>query len=228
MKQIKPGNFGNSVSTDSCRMQFDFGNEQLLYTGVPIDYLFIGDSITALWEQQVYLGTGCRIVNRGIGGDCSTYLLKRFDADCVQLKPKTAILMIGTNDISRCHDDLWWHVKGQEESVVLEEYQHNIRQMIAKCDANGIHLVLCSVLPSTIAPPFDREMRWRMTDAMNAFLQSTGKPYVDYFHALTEDGKNLPADLSPDGIHPNAKAYAIMATVLKKTLSPWINEEEIK
>ena len=219
MDIIKPGKFGKSVPADSRRQDFDFGNEQVLYLGKKIDYLFLGDSITWMWDLRLYIDTSKTIVQRGVGGDSSTYLAKRFDADCIQLKPRTAVVMIGTNDIFRCDDDLWWRNKGEDEEKVLNDYKENIKTMIEKCDSNGIDIVLCSVLPSTIAPPFDREKRWRMTAAMNEFLKSQGKKYINYHDALTDDGKNIIYDLSTDGIHPNAKAYEIMADILKKELN---------
>lgn len=219
MDIIKPGVFGKSVPADVKRMDYDFANEQVLYTQKKIDYLFIGDSITWLWNFDLYFDTDKRIVNRGIGGDCSTYLLKRFDADCIQLRPKNVVLMIGTNDIFRCDDDLWWHKKGEDENVVIDEYKENIKAMVEKCDKNNINIILCSVIPSTIAPPYDREKRWRMVDKMNKFLKSLGKQYINYFDSLTSDGKNIIEELSPDGIHPNAKAYEIMANILKKELN---------
>lgn len=219
MEIIKPGNFGSSCSTDALRLAFDIRNEQLIYNNAEIDYLFIGDSITQYWELDAYFKTDKILINRGIGGDRSEFLLRRFDADCVQLKPKNVIVLIGTNDIFSCEDDLWWRTKGADMETVLERYKSNIKGIIEKCDKNNINLYLCSIIPSTIAPPFDREKRWALTDKMNEFLKSTGKPYINYFDALTEDGKNIIYDCSPDGIHANAKGYEIMAKVLKETIN---------
>lgn len=216
--QIKPGLFGESVAADSRRLDFDYSNEQLLYLDKEIDYLFLGDSITHFWNLNVYFKTDKFLENRGIGGDVSKYLLKRFDADCIQLKPKCAVIMIGANDIFRTEDDLWYKTVGEDCQIVMEDYKKNISAMIEKCDNAGIEVVLCSVLPSTIAPPFNRERRWEMTKLMNNYLKSFNRKYVDYHSALTADGHSLPEELSLDGIHPNAKAYSIMAEVLKKTI----------
>lgn len=217
-QQIKPGMFGMEICADNRRMDFDFSNEQILYTDQKIDYLFIGDSITQLWNLNVYFKTDKFLENRAIGGDTSTYMLKRFDADCIQLHPKTAIMMIGTNDITRTEPDAWWKTQGEPEEVVMEEYKNNILKMIEKCDAAGIEVILCSVIPSKIAPPFNRVRRWKMTQQMNEFLQSLGRTYVDYFSILTEDGRSILDDLSLDGIHPNAKAYVRMAEKLRETI----------
>ena len=215
---IKPGMFGLAVAADSRRTEFDFSNEQLLHLDKKVDYLFLGDSITHLWNLNAYFGTCKFLENRGICGDTSTYLLKRFEADCIQLQPKNAIIMIGTNDITRTEPDLWWKTPGEDVEVVFKEYQDNILQMVDKCDQTGIEVILCSVIPSTIAPPGDRERRWEMTKRMNDFLQSLGKTYVDYHSILTRDGRNLPEEYSLDGIHPNAKAYVLMAEKLREVV----------
>ena len=213
---IKPGNFGTAVPADTKRVHFDFYNEQLIENEQKIDYLFIGDSITEHWNLRVYFKTDKYIENRGIGGDCSHYLLKRFDADCIQLAPKCVILMIGTNDILKTHDDLWWRTKGADEETVFSEYKDNVREMVKKCDAAGIELIICSVPPSTIAPPFDREKQWRLTEKMNSFLKTLDKTYVDYHSVLTSDGKNIVPEYTMDGIHQTPAAYTAMANKLKE------------
>lgn len=218
MNQIKPGLFGKTVPADNRRVDFDFYNEQILYLKKRPDLLFIGDSITQLWDLNAYFGSDKYFVNRGIGGDDSTYLSKRFQADCIQLNPKKVILMIGTNDISKTNYDHWRRMKGEEEETVLQDYMKNISEMFKQCDEAKIELILCSVIPSDTVPPFDKEIRWKMTEEMNAFLKSLGKTYVDYHSALTNDGKTLIYELSPDGIHVNAKGYEIMTSVLREAI----------
>ena len=47
------------------------------------------------------------IINRGIAGDTTKYLKKRFYVDAVQLKPKYCILGIGINDSIELEGDYW-------------------------------------------------------------------------------------------------------------------------
>lgn len=220
---IKPGIFGKTVAADNKRMDFDFGNEQLLYLNKEIDFLFIGDSITQLWDINAYFDTNKFLVNRGIGGDTSEYVLKRFDADVIQLNPKQVILMIGTNDISAINGDVWWRVEGQKTEIVIESIKDNFYKIVEKCKDNNVDLVLCSIVPSDIAPPFPKELRQDMTIELNQFIKELALKncykYINYFDSLChEDGKTLIYDLSSDGIHPNAKAYSIMAEILKNEL----------
>lgn len=220
---ITPGYFGKTVAADTRRMDFDFGNEQLLYLKTKIDYLFIGDSITQLWDFHSYFPAGKTLVNRGIGGDTSEYSLKRFDADVIQLNPDIAVIMIGTNDISRIHGEPWWRKPGDSGDDVIKDVLFNITQMVEKCFINQIIPVLCSVPPSEIAPPFPREERKDITIEINEKLEQLCKEkkllYVDYFSVLCKDDeRTIKEEYTLDGIHPNAPAYAVMAEKLKTSL----------
>jgi len=219
MDLIKPGTFGKNVAADLFRTPFDIMNEQILYSGRKPYAVFVGDSITMQWDLYTHFKTDKLLVNRGIGSDESKYVNLRFEADCIQLKPEKAILMIGTNDIFQCEGDVWWRTPASKTpDEVIDDYKNNINSIVKKCDDAGIELILCSVLPSTIAPPFNREMRWEMVERMNEFLKSLGKTYIDYVSVLSPDGKNLPDDLTPDGVHPNAKGYTLMAEELKRRM----------
>ena len=93
---VKPGIFTVQAAADSRRVEFDTKNEVIVTNKVPVDFVFIGDSITHAWELNAYFGKmGRLILNRGIGGDTSEYLLRRFEADVLQLKPKYCVMLIG-------------------------------------------------------------------------------------------------------------------------------------
>lgn len=91
--------FSEDVAADKNRKEFDIKNHTLCYTNQRPDFLFIGDSITEYWELNAYFRNSDQlIINRGIAGDTTKYLKKRFYVDAVQLKPKYCILGIGIND----------------------------------------------------------------------------------------------------------------------------------
>ena len=84
------------------------------------DILMFGDSITQQWPPNILAATfpGRRVLNVGVGGDGSSWLLYRLSGQKVQVRspdgiaavgitswqrqtPRTAVLMIGTNDLRR-------------------------------------------------------------------------------------------------------------------------------
>lgn len=59
---IKPPLFGTPA--DGYRMLFNYGNEVIVTNRLPVDVVFIGDSITQNWEVQGYFRQFGYIVNR--------------------------------------------------------------------------------------------------------------------------------------------------------------------
>ena len=51
---IRPGYLSRQVKSDDRRMEFDIKNEVLIRKEIPVDLLFIGDSITQMWELSAY------------------------------------------------------------------------------------------------------------------------------------------------------------------------------
>ncbi len=174
--------------------------------------VFMGDSITEGWGQK---GTatspdrgeffpGKPYINRGISGQTTPQMLVRFRQDVIDLKPKVVLLLAGTNDIAE-----------NTGKITLPEIGGNIASMSELARANGIRVVLCSVLPAS-------EFRWHpglepapKIRALNAWIKDyatkNGVVYVDYYSSMSNSEGGLKTDLSPDGVHPNKAGYEIMA-----------------
>jgi acyl-CoA thioesterase-1 len=173
--------------------------------------VFMGDSITEGWMNH---GTGTSAqnpgffpgkpyVDRGISGQTTPQMLLRFRQDVIDLKPAVVVIFAGTNDIA-----------GNTGPITAEQTEGNITSMAELAKANGIKVVLCSILPSS-------EFKWRpgrepaqKIVAINQWIKSYAEanhyPYVDFHTAMANDSGGLPAKLSHDGVHPTADGYAIM------------------
>lgn len=217
---IKPGMFGLAVAADNRRGEFDFGNESLLMEGVCPDALFIGDSITHLWELQAYFGhSGKLLINRGIGGDISTFVRKRFAADALQLQPKLIVMKIGTNDLG-------WEI-GQLNEATSDTICENITAMTAETKAAGIQMAICSILPIwgpswQMCAEFTvrkNEQIVQLNRRLQVIAVENDAIYVDYFSSMVNAAGELQHDLADDGVHPHGKGYAIMAQVLRTELA---------
>ncbi len=190
--------------------------------------VFMGDSITEGWGMKATATAPARgeffpgkpYINRGISGQTTPQMLVRFRQDVVLLKPKVVVLLAGTNDIAEN--------TGKE---TLEEIGNNIASMSEIARANGIRVVLCSVLPAS-------DFNWHKglepapkIKALNAWMKDyaakKGFVYVDYYTPMVNSEGGLKAELSPDGVHPNKAGYDVMAPLaeagiaeaLKKPLS---------
>lgn len=217
---IRPGLFGDNCAADSRRLEFDYCNESLLMAGVRPEFVFIGDSITHLWELQAYFGgTGKILINRGINGDESTNVRRRFEADALQLRPDVIVMMIGTNDL------------GWEPQVLSDDRPpqvvENITAMTEAALAAKIRMVVCSVLPiwGTVwlentpdAARKNAQINW-INERLQALARHSGAIYVDYHSMMAAPNGELRNELTDDGVHPHSAGYTILAQVLRETLT---------
>ena len=175
--------------------------------------VFMGNSITIGWSHhQPEFFEGKPYVNRGISGQTTPQMLVRFRQDVIDLKPKVVVILAGTNDIA-----------GNTGPSTLQMIADNIMSMAELAEANGIKVVLCSVLPAYDYPWRKGLMPNEKIPALNtmikSYVNSKGLVYLDYFSAMT-DGKNgLREDLGSDGVHPNKKGYELMAPLAEKAIT---------
>ena len=97
--------------------------------------VFFGDSITDGWKLDQYF-PGMPFVNRGIGGQSTYHMLLRFRPDVIDLKPKVVVILAGTNDLA-----------STTEQFKLETIKSNFLSMVDLAHANGINVVIASVMP---------------------------------------------------------------------------------
>ena len=100
--------------------------------------VFMGNSITEGWGNlNPDFFKGKPYVNRGISGQTTPQMLVRFRPDVINLKPAVVVILAGTNDIA-----------GNTGPSTLEMIADNIYSMAEMAKANGIKVVICSVIPA--------------------------------------------------------------------------------
>jgi len=222
---IRPGPFGVIAAADSRRGIFDMHNEALRAREIPVDAVFIGDSITDMWALDVYVrGTsGGYIANRGISGDRTTFARRRFAVDVLQLGPRLAVVKIGVNNTWDL--DIWWDpslIRAPQD--IEDEIVADSEAMVQAARDAGIAVALCSILPTDI--PFNgnnarrNALIARANGRLHGLATREGAIYVDYHsHLVSDDGLTLRPGLAADGLHPHTVGYEVMARVLLDTLA---------
>ena len=190
--------------------------------------VFMGDSITDMWVLPRFGGffPGKPYVDRGISGQTTPQMLLRFRADVIVLQPRVVVILAGTNDIA-----------GNTGPITLEETEANLASMSELARANGIRVVLASVMPVSNyghdgeGKPLDMRIKRPPEKILelNAWIKkcaaNQGLVYLDYFAATVDDQGLLKKEISEDGLHPNAAGYAVMAPLAEKAIQAALKEK---
>ena len=174
--------------------------------------VFMGNSITEGWAPLFdSLFRGKPYVGRGISGQTTPQMLVRFRQDVIALEPKVVVILGGTNDIA-----------GNTGPSSLEMIEDNLASMTELAKANRIRVVLVSVLPVADYP-------WRRglepapkIVALNAWIRDyakrMGETYLDLHSPMADEHQGMKAELTGDGVHPNAAGYALMSKLAQPAI----------
>jgi lysophospholipase L1-like esterase len=175
--------------------------------------VFMGNSITEGWAKlfpQEFAGKP--YIGRGISGQTTPQMLIRFRQDVVALKPAVVVILAGTNDIA-----------GNTGPSTLEMIEDNIASMTEIAQANGIRVVLGSVLPVWDYP-------WRKglepapkITALNGWLKAYASrvhaTYADFHSAMSDDRGGMREGLAYDGVHPTEAGYRVMVPIVEDAIA---------
>ncbi|MED5619137.1 GDSL-type esterase/lipase family protein [Ideonella sp. BN130291] len=193
---------------------------QLRAQGLQPEVIFIGDSITqgwedagkAVWERHY---KRYNALDLGFGGDHTENVLWRLQHGEVHgIRPKVAVLMIGTNNTGDRQEDPATTAAGVKR--IVEE----LRQRLP-----DTKILLLAVFPRDELPT--GRMR-RLNDRVNA--QIAGLHDGQHVHflnlnaALMNPDGTLSKDILPDLLHLSEKGYVLWAQSMEPTLRKLLSE----
>lgn len=171
--------------------------------------VFFGDSIIAGWETihpEFFIDK--TYINRGINGQTTSQMLLRFRPDVIELKPKIAVILAGTNDIA-----------GNTGPTSLETILGNLISICELAKANNIQVILCSILPAYDYPwrrgmePAEKIVR--LNSMIQQYAAANDIPYADFHTTMADEKKGMKSIYSNDGVHPNKSGYLVMESILE-------------
>lgn len=180
------------------------------------NYLFLGDSITEVYDLDKYY-KAYKVVNSGISGDQTNNIYDNLNKRAYIYNPSTIFLLIGTNDFE--------HGKTNEEIVKKIEdiiYEINLNLPNAKVYLESIYPV-----NNTNDEKINKEMvgerdNNRIKDvnkSLKKYCNNKNCTYLDIYDLLKDSDGNLKLEYTKDGLHMSSKGYEIVTKELKKYMN---------
>ncbi len=201
--------------------RYDKANLELkLHTKAENRVVFMGNSITEGWiMMRPEFFKNRDYINRGIGGQTTPQMLLRFRPDVIDLNPKVIVILAGTNDIA-----------GNTGYTSLETIIGNIKSMAEIANANGIRVIISSVLPAIDypwKPGLDPAIKIiKINKALKTYAEKNNFIYLDYYSAMVDDKGGLKVPdytTANDLVHPNKAGYLVMEKLAEKAINKALN-----
>ncbi len=174
--------------------------------------VFLGNSITQGWiEKRPGFFANRPYINRGISGQTTPQMLLRFRQDVIALQPGIVVILAGTNDIA-----------GNTGPSTLEMIEDNLASMAELAKANGIRVVLSSVLPVYDYPwkpglkPANKIID--LNTWIKQYCDNKGFIYLDYFSSFADENNGMKSTLTTDGVHANVAGYKVMEPLVEAAI----------
>jgi lysophospholipase L1-like esterase len=174
--------------------------------------VFLGNSIFEGWLRlRPEFFAGKPYYDRGISGQTTPQMLLRFYEDVLALDPEVMVLKAGINDIAQN--------TGPYNPL---QTLNNIKAIAQLARANGIKVILCSVLPAS-------DFRWRpglepgdkviaLNNAIRDFAKTEGFYYLDLYSSVVDDKKGMKAEYANDGVHPTVEGYKVLEPLVEDAI----------
>ena len=185
-----------------------------------VDLLMIGDSITQGWGdegrrvwERYYAHR--RAVNLGFNSDRTEQVLWRLQHGEIDgIRPKVAVVMIGTNNSGTRKDPPEETAAGVQAIVTL------LRVRLPETK-----ILLLGIFPrGSTANDSLRRLNSTINDRLRGFANGQHVHYLDLGHLFLDHDGRLTRDLMPDLLHPNEQGYQVWAEAMEAQLKALLGE----
>lgn len=174
------------------------------------DILFVGDSITAGWNQEVMKSkfSKYRAMQIGIGGDWTQNVLWRIENSTLdQVKPKLVILMIGTNNFGHGYS--------------IDEIVAGNAAIIKAIDKKSpdTKILLLGIFPrgKNISEPGNVTIK-QINEKLQPLADKKNIFFLDIGNKLVEADGTLSKEVFYDGLHITKEGYIRWSDAIQPTV----------
>ena len=184
--------------------------------------VFLGDSITQAGTEPLgYItlfklacdvnGYEVKVINAGISGHKSNDMLARLQRDVIDRRPTWVSISCGVNDV--------WH---GERGVPLADYKSNMTEIVEKCEAAGIKVLLLTATPIYENPKSNENQKLaayndflrELAESKKLVLCDLNRAFMSVYTRKRTD-ENI---LTTDGVHMNPRGNRLMARGIFRAL----------
>jgi hypothetical protein len=148
-------------------------------------------------------------LNLGIGGDRTQHVLWRLEnGNLAGLKPKAAVVMIGTNNSN-----------GEDNTV--EQIADGVTAIVAKLRQvlPSTKVLLLPIFPRSENPSPQRGKILQVNQILQKLADEQNVFWLDFGHKFINSNGSIPRDLMPDYLHLSPAAYALWAESIESRLA---------
>ena len=194
--------------------------------------VFIGDSITDCERDRtdenslgngfvkilsdklrpIYPDMDIQLINKGISGNEVCDVLARVNKDVIDLKPDTAVVMIGINNVL--------HQYKYGKQLDLKQFERDFTELLGKIKEAGITLIVLEpfLMPAPdklrMRPLFNKELEIIHRVAVD--IADEFVAYDEMFNGLSEYIRYT--EYSMDGVHPTHRGSRLIADTAIKAI----------
>lgn len=202
--------------------------------------LFQGDSVTDCgrnYEDDAMLGAGyaaiaaalfnaqypqmnVKFLNKGISGNRTIDLMKRWQKDCIDLSPDIVSILIGINDCWRRFDS--------NDPTASQQYKENFRYILSKVKEKlDAKIIICE--PFLLPVTEEQKNVWRedldpKIQAARELAREFNAIYIPFDGIFAAKSTSVePSFWAGDGVHPTPAGHALMAKTWLEALGVVLN-----
>ncbi len=160
-----------------------------------------------------------QIHNRGISGNKVPDLDRRWDKDCIDLKPTVLSILIGVNDI--------WHKLNGRYDGTAETYRDGFADLLARTKKAlpSVHVVVCEPFVLMSGTVKSNEDKWfpdfanrrKYAKEVSDQAGAIWVPFQEMFDDAVAAGTK-PSALAGDGVHPTQEGHKRMAGIWREVV----------